>query len=145
VKIFSNKYFLLLARFLIALIFIFSGIEKIATPDKFAEAITNYKIFPLFTVNIIAIVIPWLELTAGILLLFGIWIKENAAILEVLLFLFTLLVAVALLRGLNINCGCFGTRFAQKIGFIKIGENILLLFINYILFKFANYEEASAD
>ncbi len=144
-KIFSNKYFLLLARFLIALIFIFSGIEKIATPDKFAEAITNYKIFPLFTVNIIAIVIPWLELTAGILLLFGIWIKENAAILEVLLFLFTLLVAVALLRGLNINCGCFGTRFAQKIGFIKIGENILLLFINYILFKFANYEEASAD
>lgn len=144
-KIFLNKYLILLARLFIALIFIFSGIEKISSPDRFAESIINYKLFPIFSINIFAIVISWLELTTGMLLLFGIWIKENAAILEVLLFLFTLLVSVSVMRGLNIDCGCFGTRFAERIGLVKIGENILLMFITYLLYKFDNAESDNAE
>ena len=144
-ELLSNKYFIIFIRILISFIFIFSGIEKITAPDKFAEAITNYKLFPLFSVNIIAIIIPWLELFAGGILLFGFWGKENAIILNVLLIAFTLLVAVSMFRGLDINCGCFGTKYAQKVGLLKIGENILLIAITYVIYKFGKTQDDNAD
>lgn len=133
----SNKYLILTFRILIAFIFIFSGIEKIAAPEKFAEAITNYKLFPIFSVNLIAILIPWLELFVGVILLFGFWVKENSVIINVLLLFFTIIVAIAMFRGLDINCGCFGTKYAQKVGLLKIGENILLIVFTYLLYEFS--------
>ena len=128
-------------RFILAFVFIFSGVEKISDPASFSDAITNYKLFPLFTVNFIAVFVPWLELFVGALLLFGIWIKENALIVNALFGFFILIIAVALARGLDINCGCFGTRFAQKVGLEKIAENILLMIASYILFKFSGKNE----
>lgn len=144
-SIFSNKYSILAIRIFIAFIFIFSGAEKIANPSAFSDSITNYKIFPLFSVNFIAIFIPWLELITGVLLLFGIWIKENALIINTLLCIFILLVAIAVFRGLDINCGCFGTKYAQKVGFLKIGENILLMFVTYLLYKFGGEKEKNEN
>ncbi len=135
-KFVSNKYLVLIFRIFIASVFIFSGIEKITSPEKFADAILNYKLFPIFSINLIAIIIPWLELFIGVLLLFGIWIKENSMISFILLILFTVLVATTMLRGLDISCGCFGTKFAQKVGLLKIGENTILMVISYIVFQF---------
>ncbi len=139
--LFSNRFFLLFVRIGVAFIFIFSGIEKISNPSAFSDAITNYRLFPLFSVNLIAIFIPWLELFAGVLILFGFWVKENTVIINALLAMFIFIIALALIRGLDINCGCFGTKYVQKVGFLKIGENILLMFVTYILYKFSGKKE----
>ena len=91
---------------------------------------------PDFTINFLAIAFPWIELVAGILLIFGIAVKENSAILSALLFVFIVAIIISIARGLNIDCGCFGTVEGSKVGLIKILENVGLLIIGLILMKF---------
>jgi len=137
-KIVSNKYLLLLSRIILALVFIFAGAEKISNPEQFAVAISNYRIFPVFSLNIIAITLPWLEVITGLFLLFGISIKENSAIIGSLMIIFTILVFTAILRGLDIDCGCFGTSDGQKAGLLKIAENFVLIILSLHIFFFGN-------
>ena len=138
VKILSNKYFLLLLRLLLALVFIFAAIEKIAAPENFAVSIANYKLLPAEFINIPAIVIPWIELISGLLLLLGISVKENSAIITFLLVVFTITIIISLFRGLNIDCGCFGTTYGEQIGILKISENIILIIFGYILARWGS-------
>ncbi|MCF8239972.1 MAG: DoxX family membrane protein [Melioribacteraceae bacterium] len=135
-NILTNYKLHLVLRYLIGLVFVFSGIEKIISPEHFAVSIINYKMFPTEIVNIIAITLPWLELIVGILLIFGLYVRENALIVNAMLLLFTIMVLVALLRGLDIDCGCFGTLDHQKVGIQKITENLLLLISGIILMRY---------
>ena len=134
-KILSNKYFLLLLRLLLGFIFIFAAIEKIAAPENFSVSFANYKLLPTILINIPAIIIPWIEFTTGLMLLLGIFVKENSAIITTLLIVFTIAIIISLFRGLNIDCGCFGTIYGSRIGLLKVGENILLILSGFILIK----------
>jgi uncharacterized membrane protein YphA (DoxX/SURF4 family) len=135
-KIFNNKILLLTIRMLLGFIFIFAAITKVTDPEGFSQAIYNYKLIPDFLINFLAIIIPWIELVAGILLAFGISVKENSVIFSGLLVLFIVAIGISLARGLNIDCGCFGTIDGSKIGLLKILENIGLLLLSLILIKF---------
>ena len=138
-KILSNQYLQLLFRLFLGFIFIFAGIEKISEPSAFSTAIYNYKLLPISLVNFFAITLPWIELTAGLLLMFGVYVKENSLIIAVLLIIFFMAIAISLTRGLNIECGCFGTSNGSKIGLVKLGENLILILISSLLMK---WEEA---
>ena len=135
-KIFKNKYLLLIIRLFIGFIFIYAAVTKISDPEEFSQAIYNYKLLPLSFVNILAIILPWIELCAGILLIFGISAKENSAIIFGLLIIFIIAVTISLFRGLDISCGCFGTIEGSKVGLLKILENIGLLILSILLIKF---------
>jgi putative oxidoreductase len=135
-KILSNQYFLVSIRIVLGFVFIFAAISKAAEPEAFAKAIYNYKLLPLFLINILAITLPWIELSAGLLLVFGVSVKENSAILSGMLLVFIIAIAISLARGLNIDCGCFGTVDGSKVGLMKILENIGLLLLGLILIKF---------
>jgi uncharacterized membrane protein YphA (DoxX/SURF4 family) len=137
-KIISNKYFLLLLRVLLGLIFIIAATEKIAVPENFSVSIANYKLLPSEFINIPAIIIPWIELISGLLLLLGISVKENSAIMIFLLVVFTITIIISLFRGLNIDCGCFGTTYGEQIGILKISENIILIIFGYILARWGS-------
>ncbi len=141
-SIFTNKYLLIVSRFVLGFIFIYAGIEKIADPDGFAVSITNYRILPVAIVNIFAISLPWLELFCGILLIFGVSVKENSFIFGSLMVIFTAMIFIAVLRGLDIDCGCFGTGDAQKVGLRKIIENLILIVLSYNLFRASNKSES---
>lgn len=125
------EYFLLLARIFLAFIFIYAGTDKISDPAGFSQAIQNYRLFPVETLNIFAITIPWMELICGLLLLFGISVRENSLIISSLLLVFTLAVAISMIRGLNFDCGCFGK--PSPIGWKKLGENFLMLVLGLLL------------
>ena len=135
-KIFNNKYLLTIIRLFLGFMFIFAAVTKISDPEGFSQAIYNYKILPLSFVNILAIILPWIELCAGILMIFGISVKENSAIIFGLLLIFIIAITISLFRGLDINCGCFGTVNGSRVGLLKILENIGLLFLSIILIKF---------
>ena len=137
-NILSHKYFLLTIRIIVGFVFIFAAISKVSEPEEFARAISNYKLLPIFSINILAIVLPWIELCAGILLVFGISVKENSAILSGLLLVFIIAIAISLARGLNIDCGCFGTTGGTKVGIQKLLENFGLLLLGLILIKFGS-------
>ena len=135
-KLLSNKFLLLTIRVFFGFIFIFAAITKIADPEGFSLSIYNYKLMPDVLINVLAIAFPWIELVAGILLIFGISVKENSAILTGLLVIFIIAIAISMVRGLNIDCGCFGTVDGAKVGILKILENLGLLILGLILIKY---------
>ena len=135
-KFFNNKYLLTIIRLFLGFIFVYAAITKISDAEEFSLAIYNYKLLPLAFVNILAIILPWIELCAGILLIFGISVKENSAIIFGLLIIFIIAVTISLFRGLDISCGCFGTVEGSKVGLLKILENIGLLVLSILLLKF---------
>ena len=134
--LFSNKYFLFLIRIILAFIFIYAGAEKIADPEAFAISISNYRLLPVSTLNFFAITLPWIEIIAGILLLFRIAVKENSIIIFSMLLIFTIAVVISLFRGLSIDCGCFGK--GTQIGLFKLGENILMIVGSLLLIAFGS-------
>lgn len=135
-KIISNQYLLFLFRVILGLIFIYSGIIKIIDTQGFSNSIYNYKLLPDLLINFLAVILPWIELITGLLLLLGITIKENALIINALLIIFIIAIIINLFRGLDINCGCFGTGNGTKIGLTKLIENFLLLIMGILLMIF---------
>ncbi len=129
-KFLFNKNVLFIIRVLIALLFIITGAGKIAEPLQFSVAIMKYQIFGLVFANLIAIYIPWLELIVGILLLFGIYIKENVLFIDIMLLLFNVLIITAIIMGLNIDCGCYGSSGAMKVGFTKLLTNFGIIVLS---------------
>jgi len=88
-------------------VFVYASIDKILRPGDFAEVISNYRILPDSLVNLAAVTLPWLELFLGVFLVLGIWVPGAALSCNVLLGIFSLALAFNLLRGLDIDCGCF--------------------------------------
>lgn len=138
-KLLSNKYLLFLFRVIVGFVFIYAGILKISDSAGFSDAINNYDLLPLSFVNIFAITLPWIEVVAGLFLLFGVSVKENSFIISVTLIVFILAIVISLGRGLNIDCGCFGTSSGTKVGIIKLVENIILLTFSLLLTKFNSF------
>ncbi len=132
----SNRYFLFIARIIIAFIFIYAGVQKITDPEAFAISISNYRLFPISLVNFIAITLPWIEMITGILLLLGIAVKENSTIIFLMSLIFTIAITISLFRGLNIECGCFGN--GTQIGLSKLGENLLIIIGSMLLMAFGS-------
>ncbi len=91
----------------LAILFIAASYYKIMSPGAFAHQIYNYKILPFAMINPLAIVLPWLQLFCGLALLSNRGVKGASLLLVLMLFTFQIALASALLRGLNISCGCF--------------------------------------
>jgi uncharacterized membrane protein YphA (DoxX/SURF4 family) len=123
------------ARITIAAIFLFAAFPKLLDPAGFAKSIENYKvIFPLVGkdyIHLAAHLMPALELVAGIGILIPKIKRASAWLCATLLLVFIVMVTQAVLRGFNIDCGCFGSgptaaAMAQKTGWSKVLENSAL-------------------
>ena len=104
----GNRLFLL-GRLALGFIFIFASIDKILNPAAFSEVIFNYQLLPDQAINVMAIVLPWLEIILGALLVAGLWLPGAVALATLLLVVFFLALLISLARGLDIQCGCFST------------------------------------
>ena len=126
---FGNKYIYLLFRLTLGIIFIWASIGKIINPGDFAEAVNNYKILPGYTINFFALILPVLELLCAISLLIGFRTKSSALILSIVLLIFIIAISSAIVRGLDINCGCFKTNPAEssKVSYSLLWRDILML------------------
>ncbi len=97
-----------LARLVLAGVFLAAAAPKLIDPAAFAEAIAKYQAFPDAAVNLLATVVPALELVGALALLTP-WRRGGALLLAGLLLGFTVLLSVSLARGLDLSCGCFGS------------------------------------
>lgn len=101
--------FVALLRIALGVVFIAASVDKIQNPQSFAENIANYRMMPYQLINLVAIMLPWIEIVTGSLLVMGIWTKANAVIASGMLVVFSLAILQALMRNLDISCGCFST------------------------------------
>ena len=127
-RIIQNRLLFVIFRWVLGFIFIYGGIEKIFEPAQFAEDITNYHILPLALVNIMAIILPWIEFSAGLLLILGICTRGSSLIILGLLILFTIAISATIIRGIDINCGCQTPwELTDKITILKLFEELIFL------------------
>ncbi len=114
----------------LVIVFVQGAIPKITDPMAFARSIHRYGILPDVLINPLAIVLPWLELTVVLALLIPQVRFAGATILVTLLFIFTVAIGSALVRGLDISCGCFSTNSdAAKIGWPNLLRNAGLVLL----------------
>jgi uncharacterized membrane protein YphA (DoxX/SURF4 family) len=126
-KIPYNAQINLLIRLVVGIVFIITGSSKIIDPALFSREITNYDMLPNFSINLLSIILPWVELIVGILFVFGVRVKANLILLVGMLFMFNFAVAVAWARGLDINCGCYSSVAQQTVGIGKLSENFAMI------------------
>ena len=119
----------LACRPILAIIFFYAGIEKIADPGEFAVAIYNYQLLPDIAVNTLAVILPWLEIIIATCLVTGFYVRGAALISSALFLTFATALTINLLRGLDISCGCFGAS-SGNINWFYLGRDLSLLFIS---------------
>jgi len=133
----TGEYIAFVGRIVVGLVFVAASIDKIADPESFANSIMNYRIVSGNMPMLLATVLPWLELLCGLALCFGIVVRGSSMLSSAMLLMFTVAVISAVLSGLDISCGCFTQDpAASKVGWVKVGENALLLLISlYVWFR----------
>lgn len=121
------------ARFLlfavVAVVFAYAGIVKVIMPDQFQSSLLTYELFTSQQAGLIAVFAPVLEIVVALCLVTGFWQRGASLLTAVMLVGFIGLVAQARVRGLAIDCGCFGSnRLENDFEYAwKIGQNALLL------------------
>lgn len=135
----SNKYVVITLRVLLGLIFIYSAAGKLFNPEDFAKAILRYDFLPVYFVNLMAIILPWLEFIFGLLLVIGIFRKAASVLAGISLVIFLIALISALARGLDINCGCFSLEETSSKGDIiyRIIQDFIMLGAVIIVYKFS--------
>ena len=114
-------------------VFIWAGLLKVIDPLRFAQDIANYRIFSRDLSFLIALVLPWLEIICGILVIIGIYRVSSSFLLSGLLSLFLVLITVTLIRGIDVDCGCFGS-IGRRVDFRLLVTDIVLLFLAMNIF-----------
>ena len=117
-------------RLLVAALFIYTGVTKIADPETFIKEVRAYEMAPLVFTNLVAFVLPWVEVFAGLLLVAGIWRMEARVVIAGMLVMFIGAKGILLLQGKVFDCGCVPTDSFLHVlfeGWTGVITNVCLL------------------
>lgn len=97
-------------RVLLGLVLIGAGVVKLLHPLDFLRELQAYALpLPLLFWRWTAACFPWFESICGAALMLDLWAETIRPVAVVLFALFCALLSQAILRGLTLNCGCFGS------------------------------------
>lgn len=132
---FQYDYLLTASRLSLAFIFLSSAVNKFQNMPGFISMVLDYQVLPILWARKFAVVLPWLEISIGLLLVLGLSTQIAAGLSIMLLFSFIFAMGVNLLHGRSdLDCGCGGTRHKQKISIRLLLRNIFLLFLaSYVM------------
>lgn len=103
-----QPWFGLIARLIVGGTIFAAGYLKVGQLAKSQMAVRAYEVLPISLANLIGTILPFAEVAIGLLLILGAATKVNAYLSAGLMALFIVAIAQAGLRGLSIDCGCFG-------------------------------------
>ncbi len=136
-----------LLRGLLAIIFLWAALSKLANPQDFFSHLVAYQLpLPAGLLRLTAVVLPWLELCCGLALLSGVWLRAALAWTVLLCGVFVLATGQAWGRGLEISCGCLnldwlglggdpkgaGVHWLQSPGFAFVRASLLGIVAVYL-------------
>lgn len=122
-------WLVLTCRLVVGGIYIYASLDKLGDPSGFAEAIFNYRLLPYAVLHPAAHLLPVLELIVGAALVLGVGRRGAALIAAVLTVVFVAAIASALMRNLDISCGCFHTDGGHQVGLDLLGRDLILLLL----------------
>lgn len=132
----GHRWLALFARLYLGGLFVVASWHKILYPGLFALDVATYDLVPLVLVNLTAIILPYLELFAGVMLVVGFRTRTGASLVLGMLLLFTAALLIALARGLDMSCGCFASQTVEEdpITWMTVFRDMIwILLASYIL------------
>jgi putative oxidoreductase len=121
-------------RWFLGLILLWAAVSKLANPEVFLGSILAYELpLPRTFLQLVAVVLPWLELLCGLMLLAKMWTPSALAWATGLMAVFVLATGQAWLRGLTISCGCFDL---SLLGITRESSPKLVGFLESVGFAF---------
>ena len=138
-KLIYNNNTILFFRIILGSVFIYASLDKIQDPGAFSALIDNYRATPIWLNNLVALILPWIELICGILIIFGVFIPVANLLIFAMLILFVILLSQAVIRGIDTHCGCFKIQEGiENVDFRKqlirrIIEDLILLAMSFVV------------
>jgi putative oxidoreductase len=105
--ILDNDFLTLASRLIIGAVFIYASVYKIIDPGLFARAIWYYHLVPGMLINLMALILPWLELLVGLALVFGFLYRGAVVWVNIMMVVFIVALTATIVMGIDIDCGCF--------------------------------------
>lgn len=135
----KREHFFGAIRWVLGGIFVYAGTIKIYDPYSFAASIAGYRLIPEGATLPLAHVIPLIELSLGLFILFNLFLRYSLLLLSLLLLIFQTALFSLIIRNIYIDCGCFGNLiqindFRLEI-YIAIIRNFLLLTFSILLMR----------
>lgn len=100
-----GRWLYLAVRLGLSLVFVYAGAVKLMDPGGFAEIIVRYDMLPMALVPYAAIGLPALEVVTGLGLALDARLCLGAV--TAMLLMFAVVLWFGVLKGLEIDCGCF--------------------------------------
>ena len=111
--------FALIVRLALGAMFIASSLPKIRLPYAFLSDVYSYELVGPKLGVLVAMTLPWFELFVGICLVGGIFVGGALLASIAMGAMFTVVLASALYRRLDISCGCFSSA-GGKISYLTL-------------------------
>lgn len=142
----GNPYVSLVSRLVLGGVFLYAGVTKVFDPGGLAASIRSYGLsLPEWFVTLSAYSLPLLEVLLGLYLLAGLFTRVSAWAASGLMMLFTAALVQGALRGLEIDCGCFGSTSGETSNlWIDVARDLGLLALSLQL-AFAPPGKLSVD
>lgn len=131
-------------RIAIGGLFVFAAFNKIGAVQSFANAIKGFQILDAdkygHLIITAAYTMPWAEMIAGVLLIFGLWTRAAAAAVWVMLAGFiAALLHVILDESISADCSCFGDMnliCESSVGWCQVIRNLIMLIpVSYLVWR----------
>lgn len=117
----------LVCRIAIGVGLIIAGGIKLTELTVFAENVSYYRILPVEMINVFSIMLPAVEVVVGLCLIAGYAMNGSLFLATGMFVMFFIAVESAILRDLDIECGCFGTTDAGSIGLKNLYIDVAFL------------------
>lgn len=118
--------FALTFQFGLATEFVAASVPKFWHRSEFRDAVANYQLLPAQTVGPVAAALPWAELSAAVGLFIGSLGPYVAGLAASMLVIYATAVAVSLIRGRRISCGCRPGVASRNVSWYLVFKDVLL-------------------
>ncbi len=132
-RLITSEYLSFALRVYLGYCFIYASLSKISDPAQFAEAAANYMLVPSMLLNLVAVILPWIEFVTGLFLITGFKSRTSVLVIGLLLIIFDVMILINMYRGAPIYCGCYDI-VGEPIGWKKVFENAVMLVFSLQVF-----------
>lgn len=131
----SHLWIPTLLRIICGLILVYASLDKIGHAATLMHIIEAYQVLPVALVPLASVIIPWLEFFTGLLLCLGVYWRGALLIFCTLMIVYIFALASDLIRGIELNCGCFSIRSTDMISWWTVLRDLGFLGLGLFTLK----------